>query len=245
MPKEQKVTHKFRAILSADVKGYSLLMADDEAFTIQTLKEYLGIMSRHIEQHNGRVVDTPGDNLLAEFSSAVDAVKCSVEVQNALKVKNADLPEDKRLEFRVGVNIGDVVQDGNRIYGSGVNVAARIEGLAVPGGVSISRNTYDQIKDKLKLGYEYLGDHEVKNIKDPVRVYKVLMEPEDVGKLIGEEPKRAEKKWFLPVVIVAAIIVTSIVWYFIQGFIKPEIEPVSIQNMAFFCRKSHRLQYYP
>jgi adenylate cyclase len=182
-----KTTRKLRAILSADVKGYSLLMADDEAFTIRTLKDYRNIMSTQIVQHNGRVVDSPGDNILADFASIVDAVTCAVEIQKALKVKNEDLPDNKKLEFRIGVNIGDVVQDGDRIYGNGVNVAARIEGLAEPGGICISRNAYDHIKDKLKLGYEYLGDHEVKNIKDPVRVYKVLMGSEDAGKLVGEK----------------------------------------------------------
>ena len=232
MPNEQKVIRKLKAILSADVKGYSLLMADDEAFTIKTLKEYRDIMSTYIEQHDGRVVDAPGDNLLAEFSSAVDAVQCAVEIQKILKDKNDNLPNGKRLEFRIGVNIGDVVQDGDRIYGSGINVAARIEGLSDPGGVCISRNAYDHIKDKLKLGYEYLGQHEVKNIKDPVRVYKVLLDPIDAGKLIGERPKRAKKKWVLPFVIVTAIIVTSIVWYFYQSTMKPGIEPASIENMA-------------
>lgn len=229
---KEKVIRKLKAILSADVKGYSLLMADDEAFTIQTLKEYRDIMSTYIEQHTGRVVDAPGDNLLAEFSSAVDAVQCAVEIQKLLKDKNDNLPNGKRLEFRIGVNIGDVVEDGDRIYGSGVNVAARIEGLSDPGGVCISRNTYGHIKDKLKLGYEYLGQHEVKNIKDPVRVYKVLLDPEDAGKLIGEKPERSKKKWVLPVVIVTAIIVTSIVWYFYQSTMKPVIEPASMENMA-------------
>ena len=172
MPNDKKATRKLSAILSADVKGYSLLMADDETFTIQTLKEYRSIMSTHIKQHNGRVVDAPGDNLLAEFSSAVDAVECAVEIQKRLKKENDRFVEDKRLQYRIGVNIGDVVQDGDRIYGSGVNIAARIEGLADPGGVCISRNAYDHIKDKLKFGYEYLGQHEVKNINDPVRVVK-------------------------------------------------------------------------
>ena len=198
MPTEQKTIRKLRAILSADVKGYSLLMADDEAFTIRTLKEYRSIMSAQIEQHNGRVVDSPGDNVLAEFASAVDAVTCAVEIQKVLKEKNDELPGDKKLEFRIGINIGDVVQDEDRIYGSGVNVAARIEGLAEPGGVSISRSAYDQIKDKITLGYEYIGQHDVKNISEPVRVYKILMGPEDAGKLIGEEPTRVRKKWFLP-----------------------------------------------
>jgi adenylate cyclase len=227
-----KTTRKLRAILSADVKGYSLLMADDEAFTIRTLKDYRNIMSTQIVQHNGRVVDSPGDNILADFASIVDAVTCAVEIQKALKVKNEDLPDNKKLEFRIGVNIGDVVQDGDRIYGNGVNVAARIEGLAEPGGICISRNAYDHIKDKLKLGYEYLGDHEVKNIKDPVRVYKVLMGSEDAGKLVGEKSHRFQKKWPGLAVAIIAILVGIIVWQIYFEKSSP-IEAASVENMAF------------
>ena len=234
MPNEtEKVKRKLRAILSADVKGYSLLMANDEAFTIKTLKAYRNIMSDLIKQYSGRVVDSPGDNVLAEFSSVVDAVTCATEVQKVLKVKNEELPDEKRLEFRIGVNIGDVVQDGDRIYGNGVNVAARIEGLAEPGGVSISRNAYGQIKDKLPFGYEYIGEHEVKNIKDPIRVYKVLMDPADSGKLVGDEPRRPRKKWMWPVVVVAAIVITSIAWQVYQKMSTPEFEPASVDNMAY------------
>ena len=159
MTTEQKVTRKLRAIMSADVKGYSILMADDEVATVQTLKDYRNIMSSRIEQNGGRVVDAVGDNLLAEFDSAVDAVQCAVEVQKELKVKNQELPADKRLEFRIGVNIGDVIQDGDSIFGDGVNIAARIEGLADGGGVCVSRNVYNHIKKKLELGYEFLGEH--------------------------------------------------------------------------------------
>ncbi len=172
MATEQNATRKLRAILSADVKGYSRLMTNDEESTIQTLKQYRLIMSGLIKHHSGRVVDAPGDNLLAEFSSAVNAVKCSVEIQKKLKERNTDLPEDKRLEFRIGVNIGDVIQDGQSLYGEGVNIAARIEGLADPGGVCVSRGVYDHIRNKLNFGYEYLGEHNVKNIKHPVRVYR-------------------------------------------------------------------------
>jgi len=193
MSNGQKVSRKLRAILSADVKGYSLLMADDEIHTIQTLKVYRQIMSDLITQHSGRVVDNPGDNLLAEFSSAVNAVECSVQIQNNLKKENAKFVEDKRLQFRIGVNIGDVVHDGDRIYGSGVNVAARIEGIAVPGGICISRNTYDHVKDKLDLGFDYLGEHEVKNIKEPVRVYRVLMDIESPKPLVEEHLELPDK----------------------------------------------------
>jgi len=231
MTTEQKVTRKLRAILSADVKGYSLLMTNDEAFTIQTLKEYRKIMSEIIKQRSGRVVDAPGDNLLAEFSSAVNAVQCSVEIQSALKTRNDELPDDKRLEFRIGVNIGDVVQDGDSLYGEGVNIAARIEGLADPGGVCISRGTYDHIRNKLDFGYEYLGDHSVKNIKHPVRVYKILMAQEDAGKLIGEEPKPLLKSLAWTTIIVASIML--IAYLFFQKPVDPEFETASIAKMAF------------
>jgi len=193
MPSDQKVTRKLRAILSADVKGYSLLMADDEVHTIQTLKSHRQIMSDLIQQHSGRVVDNPGDNLLAEFGSAVDAVECAVEVQKKLKKENARYVEDNRLEYRIGINIGDVVQDGDRIYGSGVNVAARIEGIAEPGGICISRNAYDHVKDKLDLGFEYLGEHEVKNIKEPVRVYKVMLDSDIPKPLVEEQLELPDK----------------------------------------------------
>lgn len=188
-----KVIRKLRAILTADVKGYSLLMADDEVHTIQTLKAFRQIMSDLIQQHSGRVVDNPGDNLLAEFSSAVDAVECAVEVQKKLKKENAKFVEDRMLQFRIGVNTGDIVHDGDRIYGSGVNVAARIEGIAEPGGTCISRNTYDHVKDKLDLGFEYLGEHEVKNIKEPVRVYKVLMGSDSHVPLVKEKLELPDK----------------------------------------------------
>ena len=161
-------------------------MADDEVHTIQTLKAYRQIMSDLINQHSGRVVDSPGDNLLAEFSSAVDAVGCAVDIQKGLKKENARFVVDKKLQFRIGVNVGDVVQNGDKIYGGGVNIAARIEGLSDPGGICISRNTYDHVKDKLELGFEYLGEHEVKNINEPVRVYKVFLETDSRVSLVDK-----------------------------------------------------------
>jgi len=193
MPKEQKVTRKLRAILSADVKGYSILMADDEVFTIKTIKEYRSIMSHCIKQHNGRVVDSPGDNMLAEFASAVDAVQCAVEMQKLLKKENDRLVDGKRLEFRIGVNIGDVVQDEDRIYGDGVNIASRIEGLADPAGICVSRSAYDQIKKKLGFGFEYMGEYPVKNISEPVRIYKVLIDPDFPKPLVAEPLELPDK----------------------------------------------------
>lgn len=186
-------TRKLRAILSADVKGYSLLMAEDESHTILTLKAYRQIMDELIQSHSGRVVDNPGDNLLSEFFSAVDALDCAMLIQNRLKKENAKFVEDKRLQFRIGINIGDVVQDGDRIYGSGVNIAARIEGIADPGGICISRGTYDQVKDKIDLGFDYLGEHDVKNIEEPVRVYKVLMDIDAPKPLVEEQLELPDK----------------------------------------------------
>jgi len=189
MTAEQKVTRKLSAIFSADVKGYSRLMSDDESHTIKTLKKYRQIMSKLIEQHSGRVVDAPGDNLLAEFSSSVEAVQCSAKIQKTLKSKNNCLPDDKRLEFRIGLNIGDVIQDGENLYGEGINIAARIEGLARPGGICISRNVYDQVKNKLGLTFEYVGEESVKNISDPVYLYKILLNPEDSEFIYGKKKK--------------------------------------------------------
>ena len=123
--------------------------------------------------------------MLSEFASVVDAVECAVKIQEELKTRNEGLPENKKMEFRIGVHHGDVIEDEERIYGDGVNVAARIEGLAEGGGICISRTSFDSVKNKLNLGYEYLGDHTVKNIAEPVRVYRVLMEPEAAGKVIS------------------------------------------------------------
>jgi adenylate cyclase len=166
---------KLTAILSADVKGYSRLMGEDEEGTIHTLTVYREVMTTFIQQH-GRVVDSPGDNLLAEFASVVDAVRCAVEIQQALKAKNAALPDHRKMEFRIGLNLGDVVVEGERIYGDGVNIAARVEGLAEPGGICLSGTVHDQIENKLALSYEYVGEQTVKNIAKPVRVWRVVMD---------------------------------------------------------------------
>ncbi len=183
----QRAKRKLSAILSADVKGYSRLMGEDELATVDTLKKYRGVMATLVQQYKGRVVDSPGDNILSEFPSVVDAVECAVKVQEELKARNAELPENRRMEFRIGVNLGDVIEDEGRLYGDGVNIAARIEGLAEGGGICISGTAYDQVKNKLSLGYKYLGEHAVKNIAEPVRAYRVLMDPEYAGKVIGEK----------------------------------------------------------
>jgi len=150
---------------------------DDEVATVKTITEYRETLTSLVNQYNGRVVDSPGDNVLAVFGSVVDAAQCAVEIQNILKAKNEELPENRKMIFRIGVNLGDVIQEGDRIYGDGVNIAARIESLAEGGGICISGTAYDHIENKLALGYNFIGEHSVKNIAKPVRVYKVPMEP--------------------------------------------------------------------
>ena len=171
-----ELKRKLTAILSADVKGYSRLMGEDEEWTVRTLDTFKGVMKNIIPQHHGRVVDSTGDNLLAEFASVVDAVQAAVEIQQVLRAKNSLLPENRRMEFRIGINLGDVIEEGDRIFGDGVNIAARLEGLAEAGGICISGSAFEQIENKLPLNYDYLGEHEVKNIIRPVRVYRALMD---------------------------------------------------------------------
>ena len=178
---------KLTALLSADVEGYSRLMGEDEEATILTLTSYREVMTAHIQQHGGRVVDSPGDNLLAEFASAVDAVQGAVAIQRELKTRNAELPPHRQMEYRIGINVGDVLVEGERIYGDGVNIAARLESLADGGGICISGTAYDQVKNKLSLGYEYQGEQTVKNITDPVRVYKIGRKSETAISSMSEE----------------------------------------------------------
>ena len=219
----QKVKRKLTAILSADVKGYSRLIREDELGTIRTLNSWKELMANLIQQHHGRVVDAPGDNLLAEFGSVVDAVECAVEIQKELKTRNAELPENRRMEFRMGINLGDVVEDGEQILGDGVNIAARLEGLSDSGGICISGIVFDQVKIKLNLGYEYLGEHTVKNIAEPIRVYRVLMEPEAAGRVIGEKRPRPWQRAIIGLVVtLIGVIVAFGIWKF---YISPTPEP--------------------
>src|SRR5215813_10522011 len=164
---------KLAAILHADVAGFSRLMGEDETGTHQTLGELRRAVDPLITAHGGRIVGTAGDSLLADFSSVVDALNCAVEMQRASRVINDPLPPERRLELRIGVNLGDVIVDGDDIFGDGVNIAARLESLAQPGTVCISQTVYDHVRNKLDLDYRPLGSHRVKNIAEPVRAYAV------------------------------------------------------------------------
>jgi len=174
---------RLAAILSADVAGYSRLMGDDEAATVDTLTQYRAVFRDAIARHHGRVVDAPGDNLLAEFASPVEAVACAGAVQRELGRRNRQLAGHRRMDFRIGVNLGDIIARDGALYGDGVNIAARLEGLAEPGGICVSGAVYDQVVGKVEAGFAYLGEQTVKNIARPVRAYRVVTEaaaaPED------------------------------------------------------------------
>jgi adenylate cyclase len=194
----QEVKRKLTAILSADVKGYSRLMGEDEKGTVRTLNAYKEVMTGLIQHHHGRLVDATGDNLMADFASVVDAVECAVEIQKNLKTRNAELPENRRMEFRIGVNLGDVIEEEGKLFGDGVNIAARLESLSEAGGVCVSGTVFDQVEDKLELGYEYLGEQTVKNITKPVRVYRVLTETEAVARKPLEVASKEKMAFPLP-----------------------------------------------
>lgn len=219
-----QVKRKLAAILSADVKGYSKLMGEDEEGTIRTLNAYKEVLTGFIQKHQGRIVGTAGDSVVAEFASVVDAVRCAVGIQEELKDRNKELPEERRMEFRIGVNLGDVVEEGDNILGDGVNIAARLESLSEAGGICISGTAFDQVRNKVGLGYKYLGEQTVKNIALPVRVYKVLMEPEAVGKVIGEK-KAKPRPWPMAAIGLVIVVVAAIViWkYYIPSAHQSEI----------------------
>ena len=230
------VKRKLTAILSADVEGYSRLMTDDEVGTIRTLSVYRDAMTRLIQQYRGRVVDAPGDNLLAEFVSVVDAVQCAVEIQRDLAERNQELPPDKRMYFRIGINLGDVVEEKDRIYGDGVNIAARLESLCEAGGVCISGAAFENVENKLDLEFEDLGEHEVKNINKPVRVYRVLSYPGAAAHRVIKAKKAVGKKWrrisFSIVAFLISIVAAGIIWNFYLRAPAPQVEAAAEEKMA-------------
>ena len=227
---------KLTTIFSADAVGYSRLMGKDEAATVKTITAYRKVITDLILQHRGRVIDSPGDNLLAEFGSVVDSVQCAVAVQKELEARNSELSDDRKMQFRIGINLGDVIQEGDRIYGDGVNIAARLEGLAEPGGICVSKTAFDHIESKLPLGYECLGDQNVKNISKPVCTYRVLMEPRVTVAGEPEEEKPApvgRKPLIVGAVAVLALTVALGIWFFSIRSAPPHIEPASVKEMAF------------
>jgi adenylate cyclase len=230
---QENFKRKLTAILSADVEGYSRLMDEDEEATVRTLTAYRNAIANLVKQFRGRVVDAPGDNILAEFRSVVDAVNCAVEIQRDLAERNADLEYNRKMEFRIGVNLGDVIEEDGRIYGDGVNIAARVESLAEAGGICISGFAYNQVVNKLEFGYEDLGEHQVKNISAPIPVYRVLSFPGAAAHRVAKAKEITKRKWRKTALIaaVAVVVVAALgTWQFYLR--RPTVEPASVDKMA-------------
>jgi adenylate cyclase len=200
----ERVERRLTAILAADVAGYSRLMGADEEGTLARLKAHRReLVDPKIAEHRGRIVKTTGDGLLVEFASVVDAVRCADEFQRAMAERNVGVPPDQRIEFRVGINLGDIIIDESDIFGDGVNVAARLEALADPGGVCVSRIVRDQVRDKLAVSFEDLGEQQVKNIARPVRVYRVR----DAG--AAPAARRRIPPWVIATGIAAVVVLAA------------------------------------
>jgi TolB-like protein/class 3 adenylate cyclase len=205
---------KLTAILAADVVGYSRLMEADEAGTLTRLKGLLkDLLEPKVAEHHGRVVKTTGDGVLVEFPSVVEAVQCGVEVERANALRNADLPNDRRIEFRIGINLGDVIAEGGDIYGDGVNVAARLEGMAEPGGICISGAVLNQVKNKVELRVEDLGTQHVKNMAEPLSVYRVLIDASAAGAMRTRQRWAKLRSWRAVAAAVSVAVLAGAGWY--------------------------------
>jgi len=240
------INRKLTAIFSADVKDYTRLMGQDEVYTIRTLNDHREMFASFIRQYKGRIVDTPGDNILAAFESVSNAVNCAVEIQRGLAERNAEVPSARMMQWRIGISLGDVVEEDGRIYGDGVNIAARVEGLAKPGGICISGTVYGQVKNKLGLEYEDLGEQEVKNIPEPVRIYKVLSYPDTEAHRAVKAKGDVKRKWRNTTLIIAAVIGVGVGSVIIRNYIpqqeslspkiakseKPSIAVLPFENMS-------------
>ena len=197
---EERVKRKLTTILAADVEGYSRLMSADEEATLKTLKSYREIIDGLIDKHDGRIFGTGGDSVIAEFGSAVEAVRCAITMQEELRIRNAELADERQMKFRIGINVGDVMVEDDNLYGDGVNVAARLEGVAEAGGICISGSTYQQVKDKLSVGFEDIGLQRVKNMTQPVPAFRIVP---------GPASSAATKRWRMPAIAAAVVVIIA------------------------------------
>ena len=234
---DEPVQRRLAAILAADVRGYGRLVREDEEGTLSAVRSDIAeTFDPCIKARNGRIFKTMGDGLLVEFASVVDAVRCAVDVQRAMQDRNADRAEDRKIEFRIGINLGDVVAEGDDLHGDGVNVAARLEGLAEPGGIWISGSAFEQVRDKLEFGFEDTGGHQVKNIDRPVRAYRVYPDALGQGRISTSVATRLKRlKWPAAafVAVIAALVVARQFGVFPIREASPEFDPASVERMAF------------
>ena len=198
MNEEPSIQRRLAAILVADIAGYSRLMHADEAATVRDLKAHQSAILPLIGRHGGRVIDTAGDGIMAEFPSVVGATECAVEIQTAMAERNESVPESRRMRFRIGINLGDVIHDETRIYGDGINIAARLEALAQPGGVLVSNTVYDQVRGKLPFTFEDVGERQVKNIEQPVRMYQLHLPGSKAVSTLARRPAPiGRRRWMV------------------------------------------------
>ena len=231
-PSDDPLVRKLSAVLYADVVDYSRLTGKDEEGTHRRLSEYLDLLSDHIEDHHGRVVHYAGDAVLAEFDTVVDAVSCGVDIQNDLHARNEALPEDQRVWFRIGVNLGDVIVDRHDIYGDGVNIAARLEGLADPGGICLSGTVHDALGNRLELGYAYMGEQQVKNIAQPVRTYRVIFDWTEPARdpVFGAAVRSARRKLALFGSVIVMMTAAAVAWWLLAPV--PDEKPSPTTGVA-------------
>jgi adenylate cyclase len=218
------VKRKLTTILAADVEGYSRLMSADEEYTLKTLKSYREIIDGLIGKHDGRIFGTSGDSVIAEFGSAVEAVRCAITIQEELRIRNAELVGERQMKFRIGINVGDVMVEDDNLFGDGVNVAARLEGEAEAGGICISGSTFDQVKNKLSIGFEDIGPQEVKNIAEPIPAFRVVPGPVSIA---------ATRRWRIPAIAAALVVIIAaggLAWW--QPWVE-RVEAASLERMAF------------
>ena len=214
---EERLPSKLAAILYADVAGYSRLTGEDEEGTHRRLSEYLDLISTDVGRHNGRVVHYAGDAVLADFGTVADALICAAAVQRDLSFRNEDLPEERKVRFRIGVNLGDVIEDRDDIYGDGVNVAARLESLAEPGGICISESVHTVVGNKLPFDYEFMGEQKVKNIAKPVKAYRARLQPDAELPSPSKAQKPSKRS---PTYVTVAAVVVLVVGAGVLGWLK-------------------------
>ena len=227
---KDRVQRRLAAILAADAVGYSRLMGLDEESTLRTLQAYREIIDRLIVRHEGRIFTTGGDSVLAEFASPVEAVRCAIAIQEELTFRNTELVEDRQMHFRIGINVGDVMVEGDNLFGDGVNVAARLEGIAEAGGICISGSTFDQVRNKLSIGFEDIGPQKVKNIAEPVPAFRVG--PGQASIATTTATPAVPRRWRLPAIAAALVVISAaggLAW--LQPW-APRVEPASVERMA-------------
>jgi class 3 adenylate cyclase len=210
---EDRQQRRLATILAADVFGYSRLTAENEEDALRTLKAHRAVIDRLIERHDGRIFNTAGDSVLAEFSSAVEAVRCAITIQEELRVRNAQIDEKRRMDFRIGINVGDVLVDGDNLYGDGVNIAARLESIAAPGSICVSGSVFALVKNKLSYGFEDIGLQTMKNIPEPVPAFRLTP---GSNSLQASAVARAARKWAFPIAAVVAAVAGVSIFYWAE-----------------------------